>query len=123
MAHDKKELTSVKDLLWKNRVVLMWSKNPEQYEPLLIQFETDFIDRDIVWFIINETDITTNYGDHISEEFAVNTTNAFSQHNKDVLLIGKDGGVKNNNKKLDLEALLKQIDSMPMRINEMKYKD
>ncbi len=37
------------------------------------------------------------------------------------MLIGKDGGVKFLLDRMDLEAIFKEIDAMPMRQNEMQH--
>jgi hypothetical protein len=35
-------------------------------------------------------------------------------------LIGKDGGIKSRESSLDLDAIFRRIDGMPMRIREMR---
>ncbi|WP_349559152.1 DUF4174 domain-containing protein [Marinobacter sp. NFXS9] len=40
-----------------------------------------------------------------------------------VLLIGKDGGIKSRESSLDLDAVFRRIDAMPMRIREMRTSD
>ncbi|MDS1309234.1 DUF4174 domain-containing protein [Marinobacter sp. F60267] len=37
-----------------------------------------------------------------------------------MLLIGKDGGIKSREPSLDLDAIFRRTDSMPMRIREMR---
>ena len=40
-----------------------------------------------------------------------------------VLLIGKDGGMKSRESSLDLDAIFRRIDAMPMRKREMRTSD
>lgn len=38
----------------------------------------------------------------------------------EVILIGKDGGIKSRFDRVDLKAIFSDIDAMPMRQNEMR---
>ncbi|WP_242674565.1 DUF4174 domain-containing protein [Marinobacter halodurans] len=38
-------------------------------------------------------------------------------------MIGKDGGIKSRESSLDLDAVFRRIDAMPMRIREMRTSD
>ena len=123
ISNEDSELSQIDSLIWKNRIVLIWSDNPHLYTDILIESESDFRDRDIIWFLFNGSELLSNYAGQISEQFLDNTTKKFSKYEKNVLLIGKDGGVKNSNHTLDLDYLFQRVDSMPMRMNEMKYKE
>ena len=119
---EEKPLSNFNDFLWKNRIVLIWTTTPSLYQDLLYQSKNEFQDRDIYWFIINESRVLTNYTGNISKEFIINANSKRTIHKSNVVLIGKDGLVKNSDKILNLDYLFDRIDSMPMRINEMRPK-
>lgn len=119
---EEKLLSNFNDFLWKNRIVLIWSKNPLLYKDILDESKKKFQDRDMYWFMFNESKILTNYIGKISEEFVLNAMKKRSNHKSNVVLIGKDGGVKNSDKNLNLGFLFDRVDSMPMRVNEMRFK-
>ena len=116
-------LDEVAQLVWKNRVILIWSdQNDIDYERSLQNYEDEINDRDILWFIFNDTGVATNYEGTLSSEFISRTKQKYPIERGRVLLIGKDGGIKDRDKTLQLNALFKKIDSMPMRQEEMKSK-
>lgn len=80
------------------------------------------MDRDIVWFVLYRQTIKTNYEGQTSSELVDRIQEKYLLRNHEVILIGKDGGVKERITKLDLERLFNDIDRMPMRQNEMQRK-
>ena len=113
-------LSSVGELVWKNRVILIFSEESEKYQPQLENYLAGINDRDVVWFIIDGSKVTTNYPGKLSDEFAADAAAKYSDPSNKVILVGKDGGIKNKTSELNLDKLFQQIDSMPMRIIEMK---
>ncbi|MBX2850075.1 MAG: DUF4174 domain-containing protein [Acidiferrobacterales bacterium] len=115
-------LESLKQLTWKNRILLIKPKlQCEQEKAILLADRADIDDRDIVWFIFCGEEIETNYGAEISPSFAQETIEElFVRDDVTIILIGKDGGVKRRTDELDLVRLYELIDSMPMRQLEMQ---
>lgn len=114
-------LEDLNSLKWSNRIILVSSNEyPEQF---ISQFESrnsDIVDRDIVWFLFHKNFIETNYSGEIVQSFS---TSIKSQYFEDittrVVLLGKDGGVKDVVDELNLSELFALIDGMPMRRAEI----
>ncbi len=120
MSVEQTPLKTLEQLTWENRIILVFSARTDKYQQLLQQAKAEIDDRDIVWFIIDDQQITSNYRGNISDQLAANINSQFSSFDEPVILIGKDGGVKETSDLLSLESLFDEIDSMPMRIREMK---
>jgi len=104
LSEERPLLNEVNQLVWKNRVILIWSdQNDTDYGRSLKRYEYEINDRDIIWFILNDTGVITNY-------------------EGELLLIGKDGGIKERVNTLQLKPLFEKIDSMPMRQDEVRSK-
>ena len=114
------ELNRVEQLLWKNRLILVWSDEPMSAEQILTKSKYDMDDRHILWFILHKQKVVSNYKGVITHNFVTHTNNTFAKLDKKVILIGKDGGVKHVDTELNLDTLFSKIDTMPMRINEME---
>ena len=102
--------------LWKRRVILTFSAAQSTPERILFlkqidQYQCEFDDRQMV-----HIDLIAGSSDHqlFSREFSV--------PNKDfnLVLLGKDGGVKLLTSQPSLENLLTLIDTMPMRQRELR---
>lgn len=119
---DAPEVVNVKDLLWKNRIVVIWSDDQKTIAQALNDSAYDVDDRDIIWFILDGSKVISNYPGTISGEFSENTARKYSGIGKKVILVGKDGEVKKTADALALDLLFEEIDRMPMRINEMEKK-
>ena len=116
-------LNNLAPLTWQNRVILIWSNDGQALSQTMEQNRWELDDRDLVWFIFNDQQqLTTNYKGKIAPTFAQNMAKRYSRYDKEVLLIGKDGGVKKRNTKLYLDVLFREIDAMPMRKREMREK-
>lgn len=78
-------------------------------------------DRDIVWFVHTGPDVVSNQK-ALSSSLESDVTALLEESRSDerVLLIGKDGGIKSRESSLDLDAIFRRIDAMPMRIREMR---
>lgn len=114
------EIERVEQLLWKNRIILIWSDELVDIRHIMEASKYDIDDRNIVWFVVGDQKITSNYKGVIANNFVVHTNNQYFKLGRKVALIGKDGGVKYVDTVLQLDTLFNKIDSMPMRINEMK---
>lgn len=122
MSEELPTLDNLEPLKWQNRIILVFSEQSEAHKSTLEEAKPQIDDRDIVWFIINGNEITTNYQGKVLDEFAANVSRQYSALGVPVILIGKDGGVKETGDLLSLETLFDEIDSMPMRLREMREK-
>lgn len=109
-------------LQWQNRILLV--RSPEaapDAEHQLRAANTAISERHLLWFLITAEGIRTNHAGTLSEQFTPNILERyFADEGINVVLIGKDGGVKARASSLDLEAIFSRIDSMPMRREEMR---
>ena len=106
----------LKEYLWKRRVVLSFSaakSTPERVSLLkqIEKYQCEFNDRQMV-----HIDLIAGSSDHqlLSRQFSVPNTNF------NLLLLGKDGGVKLLTSQPSLENVLTLIDTMPMRQRELR---
>lgn len=117
-------LTGIEQLIWKNRVILINSDDKsnaktDEYKKLFNKYKHEINERDLIWFIIKEDDVITNYPTKISTNFIKRTKANYPIEKHPVLLIGKDGGIKTKSKKFDIDILFSDVDVMPMRQQEM----
>lgn len=112
----------LEDLKWKNRVVLFFPVEGEQdldmTDSLLLEME----ERKLALFIFGDS-LFSNH----DKTFSPNEINQLQKRyqmgsNKSSwVLIGLDGGLKLRKEgNLDMDLILKTIDSMPMRMSEKK---
>ena len=117
-------LESLNDLRWKNRIILV--SHPTSCETEITRLrkaDAEVLDRDILWFALCPNELTTNFTGTIGESFSADLIKTyFGEDRTGAVLIGKDGGIKNQAKSLNLIALNQQIDTMPMRQEEMREK-
>lgn len=114
------ELNALEQLQWQNRVILVFSDRVEHYQQIFNNAESQVKDRDIAWFIIDGKQLITNYTGGISDRFLPLLHKQFKTSNEEIILIGKDGGVKQRGKALPINEIFDEIDEMPMRIREMQ---
>lgn len=119
-ATDNTKLNALEQLQWQNRVILIFSDRVEHYQQIFNNAESQVKDRDIAWFIIDGKQLLINYSGGISDRFLPLLHRQFKTSNEEVILIGKDGGVKQRGKALPINQLFDEIDTMPMRIREMQ---
>ena len=127
-------IDDIDEFEWENRIILVnatldnnGSRNTE-LQTLLGQ-NVEIEDRDIIWFFIsskpnssnqNEFNIQTNSTRKLTPTFKNQIYSLVQNKSQQVILIGKDGGIKSRSKTLNLSDLFSQIDMMPMRILEMQ---
>ncbi len=116
----------IKDLQWKNRVLLVFPSDKDAKGlDLTDGIQEDLVERDLIYF-------------YFGNEFESNSPYTFTKkHQKELqkqygsgtakgnyVLIGKDGGSKleESGNEINWPLLFSTIDSMPMRIREMKKK-
>lgn len=114
-------LTNISQLRWANRIILVLSD--QQYETELInqlhQAKVEIDERDVLWFVLNAEQLTTNYGGKVTKAFASEIREKYLVNSVKAVLIGKDGGVKDRQQAPSLNSMLALIDTMPMRLSEM----
>ena len=104
---------------WNKRVVLLYAPTPddkllEQQRVLLRQDQSGQQERDMLVLEVLEPQLTTAERRYLRTRLAVPTGHF------QVLLIGKDGGIKRREQvPVSRKALFSIIDAMPMRRQEM----
>ena len=123
-AESSNSLESVSDLRWQYRILLISSPDNFKADALakFSRLKDEIRDRDLVWFYLFSDHIETNYMHGLSKGFVTNIKKQYLKVNHSAILIGKDGGVKLRQSALDLKQILALIDTMPMRLDEMKNK-
>ena len=122
-----KPLNDLHALRWKNRILLVQADETmaDAVKQAYLEHAAGIAARDIVWFILVEGMIETNYPGPIDEGFADWVARTHFQDPSEplnVVLIGKDGGVKSRSGDFSPGPFFALIDSMPMRIDEMRKK-
>jgi|TARA_B110000240_G_scaffold136493_1_gene151283 hypothetical protein len=82
---------------------------------LLALFEKNSVEidgRDLIWFVLNEQQVLSNYPDEISDDLISHTKLRYRL---------KQGDIKRRLDRIDLSIIFSDIDSMPMRKNEMQH--
>ena len=126
-ASEPNMLNDVKELRWSQRVILVFAANAELAEAAgaeLTRAGEAVDDREIAWFVVEGESVATNYSGGLGDGFVGGLWESYMGERRpvpvEVLLIGKDGGVKDRRSELELESILGQIDQMPMRRREMR---
>lgn len=112
-------LTGLATLRWQYRVILIDAHISGAIERLRgAQQAID--DRDVLWFVNDQGRLQSNYPGSLSDALAAEVERQyFSRSDTAVFLIGKDGGLKASDQRLDLPRLFERIDAMPMRQREV----
>ena len=110
------QATPLKDHLWKNRVIITFSASAKEPERLALQKQMEekacaFTDRNLVHIDLLQG---SEDFDEMSQQFAVSSSGF------QLLLLGKDGGIKLRSSTASLEDIFSLIDTMPMRRKEMR---
>lgn len=116
---------SMDDFRWKNRLILVFAE-PTRVEPsvkILQAAAEEIEERQVLWFVMAGETVRTNYGGRLSPDLRaalIEPHRADATAPLEVVLIGKDGGVKFRAPELDLQEIFTRIDAMPMRRSEMR---
>jgi hypothetical protein len=107
------------ELSWNYRVILLnGDALPAETLSELSAQNNAINERQIVWLWQQNNKIKSNSMGTFSELTLTQIAQQLTAHN--VVLIGKDGGVKTQTQNFDLASLFATIDSMPMRRQEMQ---
>ncbi|AKP52660.1 DUF4174 domain-containing protein [Cyclobacterium amurskyense] len=116
------------DLQWKNRVLLVFPSINEESDMelnLTDSLEIELKDRDLVYFYFGDSlQSNTNYIFEPAYQKKLKQLYQMGSKQHSYVLIGKDGSSKLKIEKdsVDWQVLFATIDSMPMRIKEIKNK-
>ena len=116
-----KNYQTINDFKWNNRLIVLVNVNDKMINYNLEMFKDQLIERDVVILKINNEsafidnlEMKNVFYKSLSKIIDTNKSNS-------IYLIGKDGKIKNEyNENINLESVIKRIDSMPMRKREMK---
>lgn len=116
------DMNSLSDYQWKNRLILVQASDENAGEiEMLRSARAGVDDRDVVWFVNTGSEVVSNQQSlSNSLESDIKTLLDGVRSDERVLLIGKDGGIKSREARLDLDAIFRRIDAMPMRMREMR---
>ena len=115
-------MNSLSDYQWKNRLILVQASDENAGEiEMLRSARAGVDDRDVVWFVNTGSEVVSNQQSlSNSLESEIKTLLEKGRSDERVLLIGKDGCIKSREVSLDLDAIFRRIDAMPMRMREMR---
>ncbi|MEM1410845.1 MAG: DUF4174 domain-containing protein [Pseudomonadota bacterium] len=124
-AADEPSLASLDPLRWERRVILVFASRGAgaSIEQRLEAVEAQLQERDVSWVLMPlDGDVRSNHEAALNPAFVSELRERLApiQEPLDVLLIGKDGGLKGRDDTLNLNALFTQIDGMPMRQREQR---
>lgn len=116
------DMNSLSDYQWKNRLILVQAADENAGEiEMLRSARAGVDDRDVVWFVNTGSEVVSNQQSlSNSLESDIKTLLDGGRSDGRVLLIGKDGGIKSREARLDVDAIFRRIDAMPMRMREMR---
>lgn len=109
---------------WDNRILVVDGREKD-LDDLLLLMEAEkasIEERHLLWFILTDDGVRTNAEKLLPEGFADDLRRRHFADGTAVkaVLVGKDGGVKMREARLDLAEVFARIDSMPMRRAEMR---
>lgn len=114
-------VNSISEMQWQHRVLIVNIARVDDATMQTIYDNTaELNDRDMVWFVLSPGDVRSNLGQVPSDLLADARKYVSNEAGAEVVLIGKDGGVKSRDRSLDLQKVFALIDSMPMRQREMR---
>ena len=111
----------LKDLKWKNRVLVVVTNDKDEINDLTTIYNNELTERE---FVIIQFDGENSFIDNklMSKRFSESIKKKLKDIPEKVylILIGKDGEIKNLfTKNTNLNEIFSRVDKMPMRINEM----
>ena len=114
----------LKDLKWKNRVLVVVTNDKEEINDLITIYNIELTERE---FVIIQFDGENSFIDDklMSKRFSYSLKKKVKSIPEEVhlILIGKDGQIKSlYTKNTNLNEIFSDVDKMPMRMNEMLRK-
>tara|TARA_A100001035_G_scaffold153423_1_gene120857 strand:+ start:237 stop:569 length:333 start_codon:yes stop_codon:yes gene_type:complete len=103
-------------------------KYQNQFDNLEVN-KNEYTDRDMVVILINKDESKISYDglnvfNNLDYDSTLSIRKRFNFDDFNLILIGKDGGVKyNTNKPVKINKIFEIIDKMPMRMKEIKERN
>lgn len=114
-------LQQLSQLQWKHRILLIQSMPSADSDiAQLIANQAEIDERHIQWFVLSERGMQTNYVGPMSTQLDDEIATMFSDPTREVILMGKDGGIKSRADTFNLADIFEQIDAMPLRQRESR---
>lgn len=128
LAADRPVFDSEADLTWKYRVLLVagtvggtvTGTEAGGQHAVLTHATPAIEERDLLWFVFQGDAMFTNSPRAVAPGLSKVLRSRLGASRSDVVLIGKDGGVKLTSDALDLPSIFARIDAMPMRQREIR---
>ena len=122
--NNPKSINHLSDLKWKNRVLVVVTKEKGEIEDLIRNHNIELNERE---FVIIQFDGENAFIEDkkMSKRFSYSLKKKLKDVPEEVylILIGKDGQIKNlYTKNSNLNEIFSDVDKMPMRMNEMLRK-
>ncbi len=118
------EITSLKPFLGKHRIIIADQDDSKRWVKAFRKEDLQLTLRNVIWLVIDSDRqqlIDSNSHHTLSDELVMKLS--FSPYlappKTRVVLIGKDGDIKETYDELDIDAIYDDIDAMPMRKREM----
>ena len=112
----------LREFKWKNRVLIIVNSDKKTSKKIKRDYLQEFKDRDLILITVVGDEVFLNdklTAKSLSQSVLLITKESI--HGNGLILIGKDGEVKKRyNSENEINLILQDIDSMPMRIREMK---
>lgn len=106
---------------WKHRVLVIDADRLDTHPAEQLAARTaGVMERHIIWYVLEGNQVTTNAEAVPDEAFAAALRTYFQRTELAVVILGKDGGIKRVDERLNLESVFALIDGMPMRRREMR---
>ena len=124
-------ILDLKSFEWKNRILVIGgndSKYQNQFDNLEVN-KNEYTDRDMVVILINKDESKISYDglnvfNNLDYDSTLSIRKRFNFDDFNLILIGKDGGIKyNTNEPIKINKIFEIIDKMPMRIKEIKERN
>ena len=124
-------ILDLKSFEWENRILVVGgngSKYQNQFDNLEVN-KNEYTERDMVVILINKDESKISYDglnvlNKLDYDSTLSIRKRFNFDNFNLILIGKDGGVKyNNNEPVKINKIFEIIDKMPMRMQEIKERN
>ena len=122
-AYSHQTITNIETFEWKNRIILI-RENVDCKNTIsnLKKAKNKIDERHVLWFVLcNQNHLISNVDGDISSTLLNSISKKyFNKKTHNIVLIGKDGGIKYRSSTLHLNEINTLIDSMPMRQTEMR---
>lgn len=106
---------------WSNRLIVVDAAGDAERAVLRLRAAyTEVVDRDVFWFVLDGRTVRSNFTGALEVGFADAVRAQLRLQSGEIVLVGKDGGIKARSASLDEAALFALIDTMPMRQREMR---